>query len=357
MKPSLIPSRLLRACLAISIFLLAGFPSVSFGKRKDDVVVMKNGDRFTGEIKGLQQGELIFKSDYMKESVRLDWKEIEHIESKDNYVVELKNGQRVTGTIKKASEFDPSGNDFKIASRVSVMRVKQSDVITIQQQEESFWNQLTGSINYGFSFTSASSATSSTLGADVAYRTSKNVLQLGTSSQFSSQSGSSDANRFTFDSYFGRALTQHWTAAGLLNLLKSNQQDLNLRSTYGGALVRRLFQSDRTSLQVLAGLVDNHEQYAPQPGTKPAHNNAEALTGVRFLVFHFKTLNINSQTFLFPGLSDAGRLRLSSQSNLRIELARNFYWNFQLYENYDSQPPVIAPKNDLGTTMSLAWTF
>ena len=30
-----------------------------------DVVVLKNGDRMTGEIKGLQRGELRFKSDNM----------------------------------------------------------------------------------------------------------------------------------------------------------------------------------------------------------------------------------------------------------------------------------------------------
>jgi hypothetical protein len=42
----------------------------SLGKRKDEVVIMTNGDKFTGEIKGVQYGELMFKSDYMmKDSV------------------------------------------------------------------------------------------------------------------------------------------------------------------------------------------------------------------------------------------------------------------------------------------------
>jgi Protein of unknown function, DUF481 len=357
MKPSLFATR---GCLTIFATVAAfvfGFPSGLLAKRKDDVVVMKNGDRFTGEIKGLQQGELIFKSDYMKDSVRLNWKEVERVESKDNYIIELENGKRLTGIIRKMATSDDSANDFQIVSGKHVLRLRPSEVTIIQQREESFWDQLTGSVSYGFSFTSASSATNSSLGADVAYRTHKNAIQLATSSQFDSQSGSNDANRFTFDSSYGRALSQKWIGAGLYGLLKSNQQDLNLRSTYGGALVRRLFQSDRTSLQVLGGLVDNHERYVSQPGRKPVHNNAEALVGLRFVIFHFKTLNINSQTFVFPGLSDAGRIRLSSQSNLRIELVRNLFWNFQLYESYDSNPPVVAPKNDLGTTMSLGWTF
>jgi len=356
MKADLFPGRSL-VSVATAILFVVGLPSLLVAKRKDDVVVMKNRDHFTGEIKGLQQGELSFSSSYMKDSVRLDWNEVERIESKDSYIVELRNGTRLTGIINKTAASSPSGIDFQIVSGKSVIRLRQSEVTRIQQREVSFWNQLAGSINYGFSFASASSATSSSLGADVAYRTPKNAVQLATSSQFDSQSGSNNANRFTFDSYYGRTLTEKWIGAGLFSLLKSNQQDLNLRSTYGGALVRRLFQSDRTSFQALGGLVYNHERYVPQPGTEPVHNNVEALLGLRFVMFHFKTLNINSQAFLFPGLTDAGRVRVGSQSNLRIELVRNFFWNFQLYENYDSRPPVTAPRNDLGATASLGWTF
>lgn len=355
MRAGLLAVRLSRA-FATTVLAL-GLISTVDAKRKDDVVVMKNGDRFTGEIKGLQQGELIFKSSYMKDSVRLDWRDVERVESKDNFIVELRSGKRLTGVIEKTAASEASAKDFEIVSGKTIIRVVPSDVTLIQQREESFWNQLTGSVNYGFSFTSASSAVSSSLGADVAYRTSKNLVQLASTSQFDSQSGSNNANRFTFDSSYGRSLTNKWIAAGLFGLLKSNQQDLNLRSTLGAALVRRLVQTDTIRLQAVAGLVDNYEVYTSQPGTKPVYNNAEAIVGVRFVMFRFKTLNINSQTYLFPGLSDAGRIRLSSQSNLRIELIRNFFWNFQLYENYDSRPPVVAPKNDVGTTMSIGWTF
>jgi len=140
-------------------------------------------------------------------------------------------------------------------------------------------------------------------------------------------------------------------------MLKSNQQDLELRSTYGAGFGRRLVQTDRTTLLAIGGGAYSHESYFPQPGTEPVLNNAEVLLGLKFSTFRFKTLNINSQNFLYPSLTDPGRFRFSSQSNLRIELLRNFYWNFQFYENYDTRPPVSAPKNDLGLGTSLGWTF
>ena len=346
----------LKHTAVISLLLL--FTCPLFAKRKDDVVTMKNGDKFTGEIKALQYGELIFKSDYMKDSVHLDWKEVEALQSKDTFIVSLSDGQRVTGFIDKQKTPGDSGDkEFKIIAESSALKVSPSEIIAIGQREGNFWNQLTGSLNYGFSFASGNTATDSSLGADVAFRATKNSVQLATTSQFGSQAHAQNTNRFTFDSQYARKLTNKWLAAGLFSLLKSNQQDLKLRSTYGGGIGRKLVQTDRTSVILLGGTAFSHESYVPQPATEPIRNNAEALVGLAFSTFRFKTLNLNSQTFVFPGLSDPGRLRLSSQSSLRIELARNFYLNFQLYENYDTRPPVNAPKNDLGVTTSLGWTF
>lgn len=345
----------LKSYVLIAIMLLFACPL--YGKRKDDVVTMKNGDKFTGEIKGLQYGELIFKSDYMEESVHLDWKRIESLQSNDTFIISLTNGTRVTGLIAKETTSSEGGKDFSIAGEGTVVEVAMSDVIAIGQREASFWNQLTGSISYGFGFASGNQDTNSALNADVAFRTTRNSVQLATSSQFGSQANAKNTNRFTFDSQYARLLTEKWLAAGLFSLLRSNQQDLTLRSTYGGAFGRKLVQTDRTALTLIGGAAFSHESYVPQPGTEPIHNNVESLVGLTFSTFRFKTLNLRSNTLVFPSLSDPGRLRLSSQSGLRIELIRNFNWNLDLYENYDTRPPINAPKNDLGVTTSIGWTF
>ena len=339
----------------IAILMLVASPAL--GKRKDDVVVMKNGDRFTGEIKGLQHGELIFKSDYMLNSVHLDWKRVERLESKDTYIVGLSSGVRVSGSIERLATGGDSSGEVQIVAANSTIEAKPTEVIAIQQRELGFWSQLTGSINYGFSFSNGNNSTNSSLGANVAYLTEKNSIQLGTTSQFDSQSKGKNTNRFTLDSQYERMLTGKWIAAGIFSLLKSNQQDLDLRSTYGGGFGRRLIQTDRTSLVAIGGADYSHERYFAQAGTVPVRNNAESLVGLTFSTFRFRTVNVNSQLLVFPSLTDSGRVRLSSQSNLQIELVRNFFWNFQLYQNVDSRPPINAPKNDLGVTTSLGWKF
>jgi putative salt-induced outer membrane protein YdiY len=348
-------SVLFRTAAVATLIVIAVCPS--FSKRKDDVVIMENGDKFTGEIKGLQYGELIFKSDYMKDSVHLDWKRVTVLESKDTFIIALSDGQRITGLIKRTQIDSENGQEFTVSSRDSAREVLAQDVITIDQREASFWNQLTGSVDYGFGFASDNSSTNSSLGANVAFHTTNNSISLATSSQFDSQANAKNTNRFTFDSQYGRNITTHWIAIGLFSMLKSNHQDLALRTTYGGGFARRLVQTDRTTLLAIGGAAYSHESYFPQTGTRPLVDNAEVLAGLKFSTFRFKTMNINSQTLLFPSLTDAGRFRVSSQSNLRIELVRNFYWNFQVYENYDTRPPVNAPKNDLGLTTSIGWTF
>jgi putative salt-induced outer membrane protein YdiY len=337
-----------------AVVLLLLLASPLFAKRKDDVVVMENGDTFTGEIQGLQRGELLFKSDYMADSVHLDWKRVKQLESKDTYIVTLQSGKRVIGKIAQAA--GGAGEEFQVLADGGTVRVKSQHVIAIRHREVSFWNQLTGSVNYGLSFSSDNRSTNSSLGASVAYYAAKNSVNLSTTSQFDSQSNATNTNRFTFDSRYGHQITDRWFAGGILALLKSNQQDLDLRASLGGLVGRKLLQTNRTSLLLMGGAVYSHERYFPQVGSAPA-SNGEALVGLTFSTFRFKKVDINSQTLVFPSISDPGRVRVGSQSNLEIELLRNFFWNFQFYENFDSRPPVVAPRNDLGVTTSLGWKF
>ena len=90
--------RICRTGMIIFINLLLALTVIA--KNVDDVVVLKNGDRLTGEIKGLQSGELRFKSDYMAESVRLDWSRVERLESKSTFMIWLVDGKLVTDVLR-----------------------------------------------------------------------------------------------------------------------------------------------------------------------------------------------------------------------------------------------------------------
>ena len=71
---------IVRKCVASLTLLPLVGPCL--GKRKDDVVIMKNGDQFTGEIKALQYGEEILKSDYVNDSAHLVWRRVDVLQSR-----------------------------------------------------------------------------------------------------------------------------------------------------------------------------------------------------------------------------------------------------------------------------------
>ena len=62
----------------VAIFVLAGLADA---RQKTDVVVMKNGDRYTCEIVSLSQGQLKVKTVNTTGSVLLDWMKVDRINS------------------------------------------------------------------------------------------------------------------------------------------------------------------------------------------------------------------------------------------------------------------------------------
>jgi hypothetical protein len=139
--------------------------------------------------------------------------------------------------------------------------------------------------------------------------------------------------------------------------LHSEQQELSLRSTFGGGIGRRLLQTEHTRLAVIGGAAYTHESYSANASGIQERSNAEALFGLRFSTFRFKTLTIGSNLSVYPSLSDPGRARFVTNGDLKIELIRNLYWSFRAYENFDNKPPVNAPRNDFGASSSLGWSF
>jgi hypothetical protein len=349
--------KLLPAGIAAILILFILVPA-AIAKRNDDVIVMKNGDRITGEIKRLEDGKLFISASYMSSDISVDWNQVQRLESKDQFNVYLTDGGTYTGVIGNNGESGDENRTFFIEAGDDDVRMNRADVIIIRPVEDTVWKQLTGSIDYGYNFTGGNNATTqSSLSALLAYRVQKWSMQVDGSSVFNSQSQGATTGRNTFSFLYGRKLSDRWYAGLLSELLNSQQQDLTLRATAGGGLGRILFRSERTSLSLLSGLLFSRERYSTSAGDQPQANNAEALFNLRYGTFRFKKFDLDATIYAYPSLTDRGRIRMGMQSALYIELYRNFKWKFSVYENFDSRPPVHAPKNDFGTGTSIGWTF
>jgi hypothetical protein len=108
---------------------------------------------------------------------------------------------------------------------------------------------------------------------------------------------------------------------------KVSQQDLVLRTTFGGAYGRYLVRNNQNSLRWLLGAVYTRANY--QSGlSQPTQQNEELLVGVEYQLFHFDRYTLQSQFLVFPGLSDFGRVRFTTSDILSISCPTTSTWIF-----------------------------
>ena len=323
---------------------------------KTDQIWLKNGDHLTGEIKKLERGIFYFKPKYALNSIEIDWALVDRIDTVERFNVVFTSGETHSGIIRKVPEGE-NAQDFTITDDGMMVMVPRLEVVNIQQQKASLWAQLNGSIDYSFSFVSGNHQVQSSLGANVAYRGEKNQMSASLSNSFNGQTDTEDTTRASFSGDYSRILTPKYFVTALNALLSSSQQQLDLRVTFGGAFGRTLYRTDRTAFAAAFGAVGSRERYTSDATSTTPATTTELLGTLDFSNFRFDTYSVTSSFRIYPSLSTWGRVRLGSETNVSWEFIKDLYWNLRVYENYDSKPPINAPKNDFGITTGLGWKF
>jgi putative salt-induced outer membrane protein YdiY len=341
--------------ISLLVLLLACLCIPAQAKRKD-VVIMKNGDQLTGQVKRLQSGLLYMETDYVSGNIGLDWNQVESVQSTATYRIVLNNGQRLEGKIEKQSGEKAKTEDFLIREATEEVQVPSAVIVSMDTKKPTFWRELQGGIDFGYSFTSGNSQ--STLNADTsaAYQTPGWKVATSLDSTFSGRSGASNTNREDLQASFTKFLNRNSFVAAISDFLHSSEQDLNLRTILGGGYGRYLRRTTNSNLAWLGGIVYARESFDTSAG-QPLNQNAEAVVGLQYNYVRFDFGEINSQFQAFPGLTDAGRVRLKTNNSLTIKLRNNFYLAFTLWDNFDSRPPMTAKKNELGISSGLGWSF
>jgi putative salt-induced outer membrane protein YdiY len=349
-------SRIAFAFLACCFLCLSDSASCCAKVSRHDTVIMKNGDRLTGEVKRLEQGILYIQTDYFSGSVGVDWLQVEKVESKATFQIVLNNGKRLTGSISKVEEVAAPGKDLMVRANSVETPLSAADVVEIESQKQTFWRQLKGSIDLGYNYTSGNNQSSLSSSASVEYPTEHWAAGTSYAASFSGQSGGTTSNLFEVQSFGERFLNRNSYLIGLSDFLHSSQQDLILRTTLGGAYGRYLIRTNQSSLRWLVGADYTRAGY--QSGlAQPTQQNGELLLGAEYQLFHFDRYTLDSQFLVFPGLTDFGRIRLTTNDVFSIKLSNNFRLNFSFWDNFDSRPPLNAQKNAQGISTSIGWTF
>jgi putative salt-induced outer membrane protein YdiY len=221
--------------------------------------------------------------------------------------------------------------------------VAGEDVVTIESQKQSFWRQLTGSVDLSYGFTSGNSQSNFGSNGDVEYRTTAWSAGLSYNTSFNGQTGGATTNLWELTPSSEYYLNRNSTLAGVADFLHSSQQDLELRTTVGGGYGHYWKRTNQNVFTSIFGAVYTHETFR-SGATGPTQQNVEALIGVKYQLFRFTRYILQSQAFVYPGLSDAGRVRATTQTTFTVKLVNNFHSDFSFWDNYDSRAPVNAKR-------------
>ena len=93
-----------RICVSIAVVLEAAWCATAIAAPKTDVVILVNGDRVTGEVKGLEHNQLRLSTADMG-TVYIEWDKIAHVQSRQTLLLESADGVMRYGTL-AASQHD-----------------------------------------------------------------------------------------------------------------------------------------------------------------------------------------------------------------------------------------------------------
>jgi hypothetical protein len=347
-------SSLYPAWLALLVLVLTG---VCSARPKKDVIQFSNGDRLTCEIIKLEKGYLYIKLDYADGTVSIDWSKVASIESPQSFVVADNDEKRHTGGLKTVAEgTSPEGLKVQVTGPSTNEIVSGTEVVGIVQTDTSFWQNLHGGIDAGFNYTKQENRAQYSFDANAVFARTKWSTGADYNSSFT---GGGDLSSLRNDLRLNgvrqlRSPRNYYM--GVVEFLHNGEQQLDLRSTVGGALGHFFSQTNHSLIGAYGGVVWNREHYSSQVSGQGG-DSAEAILGTQLNFFQFKTTNFLVDARVYPSLTDLGRTRFDLNTSLILRIAKDLYWKISYYLNVDSRPPQNLPKTDYGSTASLGWTF
>jgi len=331
-----------------------------FARDKSDVIIMRNGDRITCEIKGLDADTLFISIDYILNTQSVDWSKVDHVESKQLFIVKTQDGLVYSGTI--STPETPGGRPVKIeifepADNTKV-QVEKMTIIKMDETSANFWQRFNGDIGLGFIYSKGNQSAQYNLNSEVNYPRPRWSASASYNSTLSSSTGTNPSTRNEIDLNVLRLLRwNNWYYAGLADFLQSSVQGIQLQTTFGAGVGRYLKNTNRATISVTGGIAWQRINYLEKVLPATTQDVTSALIGAQVKLFWFNKTTLDISTYLLPALSEPGRVHYNLNTSYYVKLWSNLTWNISFYGNWDNRPPPGFAGSDYGTSSGVSWKF
>ena len=326
-----------------------------------DHVELNNGDRLTGDIKNLSSGQLNFETHYAG-PLQIQWEHVQSLSTSEPFLVQFTNGTSSHGLI--------SGSEPGILNIGSSFSVPTKEIVSIQKEvatlaSPSFFQNWTGSIDGGYTFNRGNTEIKNlVISFQPARETDNDRIRVRARSLYSVQNrtylpgvGISEI-RISSNMQMGQARYDRFLGSkafifALGRVEKDERERLDLRTSQGGGFGLEFRPSSRTYVSLLGGLTYLQEDFE----NIEKQLSAEGLASIEFETDHLAPFIISSKGQLLPVFNE-DRYRLEWDVNIRIPLFAGFNLGMEMFEHFDSNPPLEnVRKSDFGLVSTIGLTF
>jgi Protein of unknown function, DUF481 len=328
-------------------------------REKSDVLVMRNGDRLTCEIKSLSADVLYVNLDYALGTVSIDWFKVDHLESKQLFVVKTQNGEVYSGTLSMAKTEGERPVSIEIAEPAgNKVELPRTEVAKVDQGFKGLWQRFNGSAGLGAIYNKGNQSTQYSLSTDVDYPRERWAASVSYDSTLSSSQGTSPSSRNQIDASAYRLMHwNNWYYKGATDFLQSSEQGIDLQSTFAGGIGRYLKNNNHVSIALTGGFAYQRITYGQKVLVAAPENVTSAWISGQVKFYQFDRTSLVLTASLLPALSDPGRVHFNANTSYYIKIWGKFNLNLSFYGNWDTQPPPGFSGSDYGTSAGLNWTF
>ena len=312
-----------------------------------DVLVLKNGDRITGEIKAIWDDEITIEPTYSDE-FEVDAEVVAHIESKRKFDIELSDGTKFAAVLKGANAeglqiFVIDGEEIA----APLAQLYELDEIDDPVEWDSYVD-LSAAVNTGNTEslnTKLSGNTTLTIGDHRHYGDASFIRE----EQFSETTKDQDLVRYNYNWLFN----DPWFFSTALTLERDPIRELDRRAILTAGMGRDIWNTPRLTLniQLGAGLITEEIAASSDQSSVVAWTlrYRQDLFGEDLEIYHN-----NSITRYIDGRENT---IYKTTTGLRYEITDLLYANFSVDYDYETQPAQTATSEDLAVLFGLGVEF
>ena len=240
------------------------------------------------------------------------------------------------------------------------IEIDKSDIVFLNPVEKNFWGRLDFSVDFGLGLTAANKKKTVNARLAAGYVDEKWSTKIQYDTLYDIQTDTEtdtetriERSELRTDSR--RDISGKWFALGFVGLLKSTEQQLDLRTTLGAGIGNYLVRNNQWTVSASGGSNWANEDYADP--TVEDKDSAEAFLGVELDIFDVGDLDIYSSFKVIPSFTDLGRVRMDFKTDFKWEIISDLFFRIGLSNNYDSRPPEGTAGNDYVFDTSVGWSY